>query len=203
LARGRRILEFLVHWTGYSKEDRSWTSAHQFHDDDPPVQEFYKKHPKKPRLSSKPVSGPIATNKSSPVRGKPPVKASSDLRSFFEPRRGKENQAENTGEVTSKGIKGKAKEAQPKETAPKEAAKKSKRKTGSDDSDFVMEEPKTDDDDGDFKSDPNDEDESENSDNGPDSMQEDDVGESQRVMMGEPTLTPQTWKSQSRRIWDG
>ena len=48
--RGNKVLEFLIHWSGYDVSDRSWTAADQFDDDDPPVEEFYRKHPKKPRV---------------------------------------------------------------------------------------------------------------------------------------------------------
>ncbi|WVQ62591.1 uncharacterized protein L199_000733 [Kwoniella botswanensis] len=46
--RGKRTLEYLIHWTGYSVKDRSWTVASQFENDDPPVLQFYKKNPNKP-----------------------------------------------------------------------------------------------------------------------------------------------------------
>ncbi|OCF44062.1 DNA repair protein Rad8 [Kwoniella heveanensis CBS 569] len=46
--RGKRQLEYLIHWAGYSKKDRSWTPASQFDNDDPPVLEFFKKNPGKP-----------------------------------------------------------------------------------------------------------------------------------------------------------
>ncbi|WVQ93615.1 hypothetical protein IAU59_000691 [Kwoniella sp. CBS 9459] len=46
--RGKRQLEYLIHWVGYSKKDRSWTPASQFDNDDPPVLRFYKANPGKP-----------------------------------------------------------------------------------------------------------------------------------------------------------
>ncbi|WVF65980.1 hypothetical protein IAT40_000718 [Kwoniella sp. CBS 6097] len=46
--RGKRQLEYLIHWAGYSKKDRSWTPASQFDNDDPPVLAFYKANPGKP-----------------------------------------------------------------------------------------------------------------------------------------------------------
>ncbi|WVW81897.1 hypothetical protein I302_103896 [Kwoniella bestiolae CBS 10118] len=46
--RGKRTLEYLIHWTGYSVKDRSWTQASQFENDDPPVLAFYNKNPGKP-----------------------------------------------------------------------------------------------------------------------------------------------------------
>nr|XP_019014690.1 DNA repair protein Rad8 [Kwoniella pini CBS 10737]OCF53471.1 DNA repair protein Rad8 [Kwoniella pini CBS 10737] len=50
--RGKKNLEYLIHWTGYSKKDRSWTQASQFENDDPPVLSFYTKNPTKPGAES-------------------------------------------------------------------------------------------------------------------------------------------------------
>ncbi|WVR03552.1 hypothetical protein IAU60_000544 [Kwoniella sp. DSM 27419] len=46
--RGRRTLQYLIHWTGYGVKDRSWTPATEFDDDDPPVLAFYQANPMKP-----------------------------------------------------------------------------------------------------------------------------------------------------------
>nr|XP_018266781.1 DNA repair protein Rad8 [Kwoniella dejecticola CBS 10117]OBR88939.1 DNA repair protein Rad8 [Kwoniella dejecticola CBS 10117] len=50
--RGKKNLEYLIHWTGYSKKDRSWTQASQFENDDPPVLAYYQKNPTKPGAES-------------------------------------------------------------------------------------------------------------------------------------------------------
>ncbi|WWD22469.1 hypothetical protein CI109_106962 [Kwoniella shandongensis] len=47
-SRSGKVLEFLIHWSGYDVKDRSWTLASEFHDDDPPVKAFYEKYPDKP-----------------------------------------------------------------------------------------------------------------------------------------------------------
>jgi transposase InsO family protein len=44
----RRKLQYLVDWTGYGPEERSWVSAGDFEDDDPLVLEFHQKHPSRP-----------------------------------------------------------------------------------------------------------------------------------------------------------
>jgi hypothetical protein len=43
--RGKKILEFFIHWKGYDSSEDSWTGADQFDDDDPPVLDFYRKNP--------------------------------------------------------------------------------------------------------------------------------------------------------------
>lgn len=73
------VFEFLIHWKGYSKADRTWTLADQLEDDDPPVVEFYKKYPNKPRRTQRTIfsltnrAQPSATTKktSSTVPSKP------------------------------------------------------------------------------------------------------------------------------------
>jgi hypothetical protein len=46
LFRGK--LQYLADWVGYGPEERSWTSASDFHDDDPIVVEFHREHPDRP-----------------------------------------------------------------------------------------------------------------------------------------------------------
>ncbi|ORY22614.1 hypothetical protein BCR39DRAFT_551149, partial [Naematelia encephala] len=132
---GKR-LEFLIHWKGYSEEDRSWTPASQFEPDDPPVLEFYAKNPNKPRL----VKTPLKT----PLKG--------DLRNFFGVvDKGKENAGLSREKKEVKTVKDdKAaklkdfKEAKKPKVLEKktevEQVKKPKKKVESDDSDFIMEE---------------------------------------------------------------
>lgn len=74
--RGKKHLEYYVHWLNYSKDDRSWTDAAQFDDDDPPVMDFYARYPNKPGHPKKPVKP--ATPSKSPVasRSKPPTPSS-------------------------------------------------------------------------------------------------------------------------------
>ena len=120
---GRQEVEFYIHWKGYDKNERSWTLASQFEVDDPPVIEFYSKHPDKPRLG---VKSPVKTT---------------SLKRFLEKAGGKENvnstkdaKAKNNGNEKQGGKKVVALEAE------KPPAKKQKRKKSeSDESDFVME----------------------------------------------------------------
>lgn len=165
--RGRRILEYLIHWKDYPVEDRSWTLASQFEDDDPPVAEFYAKNPKKPRIgpsstheASPKKLTPARTTASRPTRTTPaktapessPVKKASssqlkggDLRSYFgvQPK-GKENVdiGSSSAKKEIKKIasrpeltKNETKPAKPKVV---ENPKQKKRKSDSDESDFIM-----------------------------------------------------------------
>jgi len=81
---------------GYGKEDRSWTLASQFEEDDPPVQDFYKKHPFKPRAAVTPLrlSSPLLAtstlNNDLTVKTAPPLKniildkgKEKDIKSWF------------------------------------------------------------------------------------------------------------------------
>ena len=130
-----QTLEYLIHWKGYPKEERSWTPANQFDDDDPPVLAFYSKHPNKPRTGwkTKPIPG--------------------DLRSYFavpdKSGKGKENvdtaatkkasqsELKKTSPAKIERVgKGKAKEAQEPPPAPTKPVKR--RKVESDDEDFVI-----------------------------------------------------------------
>lgn len=45
----KTVLEYFIHWKGFPVEERTWTLADQFDDDDPPVVAFYKKNPRAPR----------------------------------------------------------------------------------------------------------------------------------------------------------
>ena len=82
--RGRQHLEYLIHWKGYKKSDRSWTDAEQFDNDDPPVIAFYDQNPKKPgkkaKRQSMPTPGPSTDSISTP--SPPEIKASAPIGSI-------------------------------------------------------------------------------------------------------------------------
>lgn len=92
------VLEYFIHWKGYPDEERTWTLADQFDDDDPPVVAFYKKHPRAPRRGqSTPFSLLMgkggATAKSAPAPRTTPrtTKATSKAVTKKAPAPGKEN----------------------------------------------------------------------------------------------------------------
>jgi hypothetical protein len=67
---------------GYGHKDRSWVDGGQFEEDDPPVVEFYKRQPDKPRASKGPGLNTAlhgapppkkASNKDSLPQKKPPL----------------------------------------------------------------------------------------------------------------------------------
>ncbi|BEI79864.1 hypothetical protein CcaverHIS002_0103930 [Cutaneotrichosporon cavernicola] len=63
------LFEFLIHWKGYPVEERSWTRADQFEDDDPPVTAFYQKHPRKPNRKQRTIFSLMnGGGKSSPAK---------------------------------------------------------------------------------------------------------------------------------------
>lgn len=76
--RGKKHLEYYVHWLNYGKDDRSWTDAAQFDDDDPPVLDFYAKFPTKPGHPRKPVK--VITLSKSPVTSRSRVSTSSPVK---------------------------------------------------------------------------------------------------------------------------
>lgn len=51
----KSVLEYFIHWKGYPKEERTWTLADQFDEDDPPVLAFHRNHPNKARKNQKTV----------------------------------------------------------------------------------------------------------------------------------------------------
>ncbi len=53
--QGSAVFEYYIHWKDYPEEDRSWTNGDQLEDDDPPVLDFYKKYPRKPRRNQKTI----------------------------------------------------------------------------------------------------------------------------------------------------
>jgi len=137
ISRGRRTLEFLIHWKDYGKRDRSSTVASQFEDDDPPVVEFCTRCPGKPRVGGV----------KSPVKGM-------DGRGFFERVGGGAKDKENVDERKLNGewkekvkihgkkkanVKDELKKGKGREVEKKPAVKR-KRKTDSDESDLVMDE---------------------------------------------------------------
>ncbi|KAL1407062.1 DNA (cytosine-5-)-methyltransferase dmt5 [Vanrija albida] len=66
---GKPVFEYLIHWQGYPISERSWTLGSQLDEDDPPVLEFHKKYPKKPRRNQRTVldllrSGPAPAARS-------------------------------------------------------------------------------------------------------------------------------------------
>jgi len=71
--KGKPFLEYRVHWKGYDSDEDSWTAANQFDEDDPPVLEFYKKHPSKPSTANlgkakvKPAPERAAPGRASPA----------------------------------------------------------------------------------------------------------------------------------------
>lgn len=70
-AKGKPTIHFRVHWKGYDSDEDSWTPAHQFDDDDPPVLDFYKRNPDKPsraKLANK-DTGPTTTTKALKTNG--------------------------------------------------------------------------------------------------------------------------------------
>lgn len=67
----RTVLEYLIHWKDYGVKDRSWTLAEQLDDDDPPVVDFYKKHPFKPRRHQRTVLSLMSSNQPPKKKQKP------------------------------------------------------------------------------------------------------------------------------------
>lgn len=151
-------MHFRVRWKGYDESEDSWTPADQFHEDDPPVLDFYKRHPTKPSMSkyansipAKAVKSTTRSNAKSPDKVESKLEADkpstsgitrslsakgADLKSFFG---GKENRDPTTPSriaTTSKPNKAvKVEKVKKEKTAPP----KKKRKTDDDeDSDFVI-----------------------------------------------------------------
>lgn len=160
--KAKGSVHFRVRWKGYDETEDSWTPADQFHEDDPPVLDFYKRNPTKPSMS-KYASPSSKKTASSTTRSsaKSPAKVESkletdrpastngvtrtlsgrggDLKSFFG---GKENRDPSTqSKVASTSKVGKAVKVEKVEKVKKEKAAppKKKRKTDDDDdSDFIV-----------------------------------------------------------------
>ncbi|EIW68043.1 hypothetical protein TREMEDRAFT_69535 [Tremella mesenterica DSM 1558] len=126
--KGAYVLEYLIHWEGYDHSEDSWTPATQFDDDDPPVLEFYEKHPDAARVGTVPL-------KKSPVKN-------GDIRNFFSmpPKKEKVFGSIDMNRVKEQGRKEKELKRMKKERKEKELKKKKKRNENDDDdgSDFVM-----------------------------------------------------------------
>lgn len=163
--RGEKYFEYLIHWTGYGVEDRSWTDASQFEDDDPPVVKFHKQNPSKPKRTTAIVTNttkstvtamkngpatPITNNTpSASPKSSPPLKPAqkklggvADLRAFFgkAPAAGKENKPEVSVEGKEKAAVVKTvKKAVLASTKPP-VTKKRKVHPDEDDDDFQMDE---------------------------------------------------------------
>lgn len=97
------VLEYFIHWKDYPEEERTWTLADQFDDDDPPVVAFYEKNPRAPRReSSTPFSLLMGKNAKAATPKKAPAKRSSKPTPKLAkaPAPGKENRAIKKPRVT-------------------------------------------------------------------------------------------------------
>ncbi|EKD04517.1 DNA repair protein rad8 [Trichosporon asahii var. asahii CBS 8904] len=89
------VLEYFIHWKNYPEEERTWTLADQFDDDDPPVVAFYEKNPRAPRRGQDTPFSLLMGKKAAtqtPVK-KAPKPAAKATKPAKAPAPGKENRA--------------------------------------------------------------------------------------------------------------
>lgn len=98
--RGKRVLEYLIHWKGYDTAEDSWTTADQFDDDDPPVLKFYEENPTAAKVQT------VAGKRTNGARSNERTNSRSDQRV-----RSSEEFAEGAPKTTSEESKGASKVA--------------------------------------------------------------------------------------------
>lgn len=96
----KTVLEYFIHWKGYPEEERTWTLADQFDDDDPPVVAFYKKNPRAARkgqntpfsllMGNRSQNKPATPVKTAPAARPKPAKPTKEVKAP-PPAPGKEN----------------------------------------------------------------------------------------------------------------